>query len=553
MTSDNYFEHSRLQKRREDGHGMHYHTNDRALSAAPTVMATSDAGFGRMCDPMHMPGQLATDSGLANLPVNVINSMLAHIGRLGGPMDEGEDSQPIGNSDVPSGYTFLGQFIDHDITFDPISQFSNELTGNGYRNFRTPALDLDSLYLDGPDVSPYLYQKGTGQKGKFLIGESVTNTLERFVDLPRNQENVALIGDPRNDENLIVSQLHLAFLHFHNGMMSQLLGIVPESERFAQARAHVIYYYHKMVVEDFLPHLLDTQVLMSLILRPPHLFVIDPTDEAYMPLEFSVAAYRYGHSQVRGQYRFNDATTGSLFRYGASHASKPTTYLQWKHFFKLDPIVKPELARKIDVRLPSVLLDLPFLHGHDPITSLASRNLMRGRVYNLPSGQTIANYLIQEGLMEATDVSPVSAELSAEGFTETPLWYYVIEEAQKLRDGNRLGPVGGRLVGEVLVGLMKQTPCSYLNDFEPLINLNNALGTFTVREFLHIAFPKPTPDPYPYRVQPYDTLSTIAQRHNVPLAMILRLNPEISDPDVIYVGQIILLPGGTIKHIWPLS
>jgi hypothetical protein len=427
------------------------------------------------------------------------------------------------------------------------------LTGRGYRNFRTPALDLDSLYLDGPDVSPYLYQKGTGQKGKFLIGESVTNVLERFVDLPRNHENVALVGDPRNDENLIVGQLHLAFMHFHNAMMAQLLGIVPEEERFMQARAHVTYYYHKMIVEDFLPHILDTQVLMSLILRPPHFYKLGENDAAYMPLEFSVAAYRYGHSQVRGIYQFNDDTAGQLFDFGASHACKPTTYVQWKHFFNLDPIAKPVPARKIDVRLPSMLLDLPFLHGHDPITSLAARNLMRGRVYNLPSGQTIANYMVDQGLMQAVDVIPVSAELSAEGFTETPLWYYVIEEAQTLRDGNRLGPVGGRLVGEVLVGLMKQTPCSYLNDFEPLINLNNAMGTFTMREFLHIAFPKPTPDPYPYRVQPRDTLSDIAQRHNVPITLILRLNPDITDADVIYVGQIVLLPGGTVKYIWPLS
>ncbi|MCO5183316.1 MAG: LysM peptidoglycan-binding domain-containing protein [Anaerolineae bacterium] len=553
-----------LVKRRSYGHGMRMRTAEPALDAAPiAVLAGAEAGsvgntFGRMFNTL-LPQRL-TDSGWAGLTIDQINAIMAHLGRLGGPMDEGSTSPPVGNSNIPAGYTFLGQFIDHDITFDPVSQLSDLLVGTGFTNFRSPGLDLDSMYGAGPDATPYLYQQTAGNYGKFLIGESSEPRISRhhrqkhFADLPRNAENVALIGDPRNDENLIVSQLHLAFMHFHNEMMDLLAAVgVPTDDLFDAAQAHVRFYYHKVIVDDFLSQLIDPALVTHIQTHGPHYYDLSVKD-AYMPLEFSVAAYRYGHSQVRGLYKFNDDKVGPLFMFGASDMNKPTTYVLWKHLFNTSTTVTPVMCRKVDLRLPSILLNLPFFPPTEPVRSLAARNLMRGRVYDLPSGQTIANHMVANGLMAVANVLPPSAEISATAFTETPLWYYVLEESRALGSGNRLGPVGGRIVAEVLLGLIADTQKRLLPaGFTPLVDLNDTTGHFMMPDLLRVAYPVPGAAPFEYRVQPRDTLTRIADKFGTSVADILAINPAITNPDLILVGQIIWIPGDSVDRVWPLS
>lgn len=553
-----------LVKRRSYGHGMRMRTVEPALTAAPILaLAGAEAGgggnfFGRMF--ATMPSQRATDGSWSGKTIDQINHVMAHIGRLGGPLDEGSTSPPLGDSDMPVGYTFLGQFIDHDITFDPVSQLSQLLIGTEFTNFRTPGLDLDSMYAAGPSATPYLYQQTSGNYGKFLIGESSEPRINHwhrqthFADLPRNDENVALIGDPRNDENLIISQLHLAFLQFHNQMIDLLAAAgIPTDDLFDVAQAHVRFYYHKLIVDDFLSRLIEPTLLAHIQMHGPHYYDLSVKD-AYMPLEFSVAAYRYGHSQVRGKYKFNDNKVGPLFMFGASDMSKPTTYVLWKHFFNTNSTVTPVMARKIDLRLPSILLDLPFFPPTELVRSLPARNLMRGRVYDLPSGQTIATDMVANGLMAAAQVLPVAADVIAAGFTETPLWYYVLEEARLFGNGNRLGPVGGRIVAEVLLGLISDTQSRLLPPgFTPHVDLNNAAGEFRMPELLQVAYPVPGAAPFEYRVQPRDTLTRIATKFSTTVADILAINPAITNPDLILVGQIIWIPGDRVDRVWPLS
>jgi hypothetical protein len=130
------------------------------------------------------------------------------------PPTDGKDPE---ESAIPALYTYLGQFIDHDITFDPASSLQAEDDPDALTDFRTPALDLDNIYGRGPDDQPYMYDKD----GKtFLLGKSIHagQTNVGATDLPRNNANPsrALIGDPRNDENTIVSQLQGLFHRFHN-------------------------------------------------------------------------------------------------------------------------------------------------------------------------------------------------------------------------------------------------------------------------------------------------------------------------------------------------
>src|SRR4029453_13706187 len=152
---------------------------------------------------------------------------LLELGGPGGIMDAADPPPPAdplspnpNNPDNPSmsaGFTFLGQFVDHDITFDPTSSLERQADPESIRNFRTPALELDSLYGSGRGASPHLYDQAAPGAIKLLLDAAAPR------DLPRNSQNVALIGDPRNDENLIVSQLHLAFVKFHNAVVDDLL------------------------------------------------------------------------------------------------------------------------------------------------------------------------------------------------------------------------------------------------------------------------------------------------------------------------------------------
>jgi len=188
---------------------------------------------------------------------------------LGEAMNDVDSSSTEGdNEKVPAGYTYLGQFIDHDITFDTTALQEVLVDPLAVRNFRTPRLDLDSVYGGGPETQRYLYQ--AVDKDLFLIGKTNSQPgggdpsipTELPNDLPRASSKLAIIGDPRNDENLIVAQMHLAFLKFHNkvveGIKNRTIQPVSSTDKtvFEQARELVIWHYQWIVLNDFLAILL---------------------------------------------------------------------------------------------------------------------------------------------------------------------------------------------------------------------------------------------------------------------------------------------------------
>lgn len=439
---------------------------------------------------------------------------------LGEAMSDGSNDAPAGdNLKVPAGYTYLGQFVDHDITLDTTPLQEVQVDPLALTNFRTPTLELDSLYGLGPSVQPYLYQLSSGfaPQEEFAIGTTNARPgagdprikTQLPNDLPRAASGLAIIGDPRNDENLIVAQLHVAFLKFHNKVLAGLKNGTIERRSpirksiFEEARDIVVWHYQWIVLHDFLRRILDGKQIDSVLEsgRKFYRFAREP----FIPVEFSVAAYRLGHSMVRSIYDYNrvftplpggvtPATLQLLFAFTGKSGSPndffpvpiPSDWIiDWRRFFELDAAVAVNPSRQLDPFLVEPLKNLPNV---PPPNSLAVRNLLRGRSLGLPTGQSIARRMRFVPLTpEQIATGPDGAVAKKHGFDcETPLWYYILKEAQVQGQGLRLGQVGSRIVAEVFVGLLEGDSASFLSrnrDWKPTLPAA-VPGTFTMADML---------------------------------------------------------------------
>lgn len=374
------------------------------------------------------------------------------------------------NPSIPAGYTYLGQFIDHDITFDPASQLLRSNDPNALHNFRTPRFDLDNLYGEGPDDEPFLYEKEKSGKAKMLIDK---RSAKEF-DLPRNVEGTALIGDPRNDENTVVSQLQATMLRAHNRFVDDLKG------DFEEARRQLRWHYQYVVVNDFLRRIVPKVVLDELLPKGPriewcehchcHFGHVLP----FMPVEFSVAAYRFGHSMVRPAYDLNkevldraifdkDSPAGDLTDLRGFRPLPAKWGIEWEKFFKIGQ-PSPQPSRLIDIKLAAGLAKLPDV-GDPGLESLAVRNLLRGQALGLPWGEAVAKRLGYQILTPSQVLGGLELTKAQRNELEgrTPLWFYTLREAEKLGGGRTLGPVGGWIVAKTLICLLAGDRFSYVN------------------------------------------------------------------------------------------
>lgn len=432
------------------------------------------------------------------------------------------DPDPQENPGVPAAYTYLGQFADHDITYDPVSRLRPGLSNRQLRalvDFRTPRFDLDNLYGRGPEDQPYMY----AEDGVHLLpGEPMRgNPFDPgAVQLPRGPNGRALIGDPRDDENRIVAQLHAIFLRFHNKVVDHL-GRAKEVA-LDDARQQVRWHYQWILVTEFLPAVLQAEAYQSVFADPfrpaPWVPRLRENDLELMPVEFSVAAYRFGHSMVRPRYQLNETVNRTLFAGGddlGGFRPVPAGWaIDWRYFIDLDQgagPVRPQLSYKIDTSLVNPLGELPPQVAEDPPPSLALRNLMRGAAFRLPSGQRVAEAL---GVPPLTDdelvigtaipgrANPRLKDIAPAFAGNAPLWAYILSEAQVTSPKNppeeamaendipvRLGPAGGRLVAEVFASLLRGDPTSYLHAkpaFAPIADFTRN-GTFGLAELILVA------------------------------------------------------------------
>ena len=441
---------------------------------------------------------------------------------------------PAGGVDgpIPAVYTYLGQFIDHDITLEEKSEDLGSIFKPAtlkpaplnkireLRNTRTATLDLDSVY-DPP-------AERDGEKMKVGTVTPLNGTFkpilpipgkDAFNDLPRRPPNAtdlrtdreALIGDPRNDENLVVAQLHTAFLRAHNA-------IVDKGKSFEEAQVALRQHYQWIVVHDFLPRICDPKIVAKTI-QFNRFFT--PSDAAtFMPFEFAVAAYRFGHSMIRARYDHNinfandadGATLDQLFTFtalqgnlgppppsgpppapGSGLPTLPDNWvIQWERFVEGKGLKNP--ARAIDTKLVEPLFALRHFDGTvlPPEQSrLAVRNLLRGYLLRMPTGQAVAKAMKLPVLtakeMEKAAANPQQkAVLKSSGFNKrTPLWFYVLIEAAAKGKG-RLGPVGSTIVAEVLIALVRRTPGSFFSHVNWRPTLGKKKGTFTINDLLKL-------------------------------------------------------------------
>jgi heme peroxidase len=441
---------------------------------------------------------------------------------------------------IPAAYTYFGQFIDHDLTFDPASSLQKQNDVDALVDYRTPRFDLDNVYGRGPDDQPYLYEDGRS----FILGRPLTGAAAnpRARDLRRsevgNPKNPrrAIIGDPRNDENVIISQLQGLLHRFHNKLAAD-----HGDWDFNRVQREVRFHYQWVVLNDFLPTIVSKDVLDQVVphvsaksnirAHKPTLEFYHPRNEAFMPLEFSAAAYRFGHSMVRPGYQLSE-TIGPLAIFTFNDPLQGLTgfrefpsnwAIDWNLFMDLEPRppgndkgpkdpgnkTRTQLAYKIDTSLVNPLGNLPESVAVNP-NILALRNLERGWRMRLPTGQSIARAM---GLQPLPDDKIIIGKFTGDnadivgridqfgaGFKgNCPLWTYVLAEtvetdvtinttqgARKIKT-RKLGPVGGRIVAETFVGLLLTDSSSYLAQnplWTPSLAVN---GVFGLRELIATA------------------------------------------------------------------
>ncbi len=395
--------------------------------------------------------------------------VLENLGKPGGVMDGG----PHGTTSLtnPVGFVFFGQFVDHDVTLDVSSSLDGVNDPHETQNVRTPTLDLDCIYGTGPEAQPYLYHASGPFKGVKLVTGADVGTGPHAADDLARVGDVALIGDFRNDENRIVSQIQLGMIRFHNRICDDLSSDHSGKDLYEEARRACTWHYQWSVVHDYLKGICGEGMISRILSEGRQYY---RPKSPFIPVEFSVAAYRFGHAMVPMSVQTQQG--GSLFELfgavlgrGFSPITDARAVTDMHEMFETHLGRTVQRAGRLDTKLASDLLALPAKVDPDG-RSLATRNMVRGQSFLLPAGETVAREIGRS----TTEIEQISDAARADepGLRGgTPLWYYILKEADLIGrenlDGTRepgegLGPVGATLVAETIIGLIELDPRSWL-------------------------------------------------------------------------------------------
>ena len=424
---------------------------------------------------------------------------------------------------MKAGYVYFGQFIDHDLTRDHHTVEETTSAVEQTSNFRTPRLDLDQLYGKDPSRAPHLFDDG-----RFRLGKTTAATTKRpgpapaigLDDLPRTADGTAIISDDRDDENLLVAQVHVVFAKLHNRFMT-LLEENPHlspggADLFDRARRLVTWHYQWLVLHDFLPQIVQHNALREIRESGFRFYkrALRPQDAPMaLPVEFTVAAFRFGHSMVQDAYilnRWRTIKTHALItmtKRGGGIGVQPDPVpdgpptvpadfvVDWDSFFGGAFPGQLNRGKQIDTFINEALYELPpqavaifriqlsrhpalanALKGHRLL--LPALTLLRGSKMRLATGEAFARAFGYEPLpasaIAATDADAAFFDGPAMR-GRTPLWYYILREAAvenalepEVSVGSplriqKLGTIGSRLVAEVLLQVLHADADSILN------------------------------------------------------------------------------------------
>ena len=435
-----------------------------------------------------------------------------------------------GASQIPAGFTYLGQFIDHDLTFDKTNvMLGQNVSPAQLLQARSPSLDLDSLYGAGPaDPGSVKFYEADGVRRKMGTSAAIDGLAAKDgFDLARGAgttaaaKRKALIPDSRNDENLAVAQMHLAFIRFHNRVVDTLPTSVLPAQRFAVARELVTKHYQWMLRTDYLPRICAQGVVNNVFTSGRKAFEVGatPTDVPTMPIEFSVAAFRLGHSMIRRMYNWNkifddgSGTLDLLFTFSAGGGDLgggqrlPSNWIvDFRRLYDFQEAGRADLAvpedkfnraMRIDTTLVKPLKDLPGFTGDE--ANLAFRNLTRAKMVTLATGQQMAAFLKNKGVtvtrLTRAQIRDGRNGVKLDGLTQpqraallkdTPLWFYILREAEFNR--GKLKGVGARIVAETFHRAMEGSQASIVRDpaWRPTLGPNST--TFRMVDLLLFAF-----------------------------------------------------------------
>lgn len=416
-------------------------------------------------------------------PVHIKN--ITHADVIAALHDLSQTMRATDNLDghADAGMTFLGQFVDHDVTLDATSALGTRIDPATIPNVRTPSLDLDCVYGAGPEASPHLY--GAGDQEQFLMFGRHDNPL----DLARTCAGKALIGDPRNDENVIVAQVQGLFIQLHNILMSKRAEggaaasdikacahdgiakhvwhdhVAPRLASFEEVRRFIRLHYQWIVWNELLPAFVDQACLDHAMQHP-----VFGWDAPVMPVEFTGACYRFGHATTQHEYVMNAGEAPKKLFDTVGFGARPAdANMGMDMFFGMNAGGPVQKARPVGPKLGSPLFELPFVHAPIELAeiehtmtveqsrNLALRNMVRDRyTYQLASGQQAA-----ERLGVGAHVR-VPQALKDKGISKTPLWFYALQEAEAHGHGKLTG-VGGTIVAGVFANLLKRDPTTYLH------------------------------------------------------------------------------------------
>lgn len=483
--------------------GVVVSTAGAAIGAAPASAAPN----GGACGPNDHFGRLVPDNPAAKFNDSDLTTVAKfitetkHVQNVFGTQNPSQDE-----SDIDAGYTYVGQFIDHDITLDPRP---DSLTGDidpwSLVNSRTPQFDLDSVYGNGPAGSPQLYE-ADGMNLKLGARQTGSESDPEARDLLRGSNGQAMLGDGRNDENKIVASFHSIVTRFHNKIVRDIKKAKPgasASQVFEEARQQVRWYYQWAVLTDFLPTMSSQSTVAQTASYNGSRWTTNlkwyDSCRGSIPTEFAVASYRW-HTMVRDDYVVNDNINDKPIFNGsfdpranlAGGQPAPTDFgFDWDYFFTGGNEAVQKAYKFDNSLVPALGILPPDAAGRGPV-NLSERNLLRGNQLRLPSGQDMARSLGVPVLRDDQIIvgpalgiganTKALTEFSAAFAGKAPLWTYLAAESvnQKytVKNGRivwgdskslRLGPTGAAIVNETIIGLMANDPNSVINhpEFKP--------------------------------------------------------------------------------------